>query len=163
MSSMNLIGDTKSVISNGPNSTTQANAIAAAGPIMDYPGNVNLMLTKFQECNNILTRVKQDTDASDSTNLTLINKVLALLNGTSTPSTTALADLQTVYNNGPNATSQADAIAAAGPILDYPGMVKQARRVLEEVKELIGYIITDTAAGDTTNLGLLNGILAVLV
>lgn len=167
MSSTNLIGDAKTVYTNytsNPNATTQANAIAAAGYIMDYPGNVEQLVIKFEECVNALTRVKTDTDAStDSANLALINKVLALLQGLSTPSTQGITDLNTVYTNGPSSVTTANAIAPAGPILDYPGMVLTAKRLLQEAKVLITAVIYDTAAGDSTNLALLNGITAVLV
>ena len=74
-----LITNTKSVISNGPNAATKALAIAQGGPIMDYAGNCNLLLTKLQECEVLIGKIIQDTDATDATNLGLLQNVQASL------------------------------------------------------------------------------------
>lgn len=73
MASTNLIGDTKTVIANGPSSVTTANAIAAAGPIMDYPGNTEIIIKIFKEALALLTYVLDNTDnGTDGANRTLL-------------------------------------------------------------------------------------------
>lgn len=73
MSSQQLITDTNSVISNGPSTVTQANAIAQAGPIQDYIGNTKQLLLKLQEAKTLAVLIIQDTDAAtDATNLALL-------------------------------------------------------------------------------------------
>ncbi len=72
MSSTALITDINTVITNGPNAATKAKAIAAAGPIMDYPGVCNLVQMKFRELAVLIKSVITDTDATDSANLTLL-------------------------------------------------------------------------------------------
>ena len=162
--STSIIADMSTVSNNGPNATTQANAIAAAGRIMDYIGNNTILKAKFQETSVLLTAVKANTDAgSDATNLALINKVLACLNGTSTPSTTLITDIGTVLTNGPSSVTQVNSIAAAGRIMDYIGNCHLCRLKLRESAALLTLVIGDTAAGDTTNLNLLTGISQALV
>lgn len=165
MASTNIIADLGTVYTNGPSAATSAKAIAAAGPIMDYPGMVAGNKLRAQYCSVLLNQIKTDTDAgSDGTNLALLNKLLAVLLGTSTPSTTCIADINTVISNGPSAATLAKASAAAGPIMDYQGNTHAVRRIFQELKVFITIIVTDTDAGsDATNLGLLNGILQVLV
>lgn len=155
--STNLIGDMGSVVTNGPNAATIALAIAPAGPIMDYPGNTNLMLLNFKEASNLLTAVKGVTDAGDG-NLTNINAVLAALNGTGGPSSTVLTAMQAVITAGPTAATQAKAIAPAGEIMDYLGNCYGVLLKLKEVAKLIVNVITDTASGDSTNLTLLQNV-----
>jgi len=80
MASTQLITDTKSVLSNGPSAATTAKAIAAAGPIMDYTGQVNGLLTMLEEANRNATNLLTDTDQStDAANYTLISNILASL------------------------------------------------------------------------------------
>jgi hypothetical protein len=158
--STNLIGDTTTVINNGPSSVTKANAIAPGGPIQDYPGNCNLSLLKLKETEVLLKVMVTDTDASgDATNLGLINGILAALVGTGGPSSHVLTDIKTVYTNGPQGTTAAKAIAAAGPIMDYVGVSKLVERKLQEVYALNVYIIDDTdTSTDGTNKTLLQNI-----
>ena len=160
MSSTSLIADTTSVISNGPSTTTKANAIAAAGPIQDYVGNCNLSLLKLKEAEVLLTTLKTDTDASgDATNLALINGILAALNGTGSPSSHVITDIQTVRTNGPQGTTLAKSIAGAGPIQDYIGNCEGVRRKLQETYALNVYIVDVTDSGtDGTNKTLLQNI-----
>jgi hypothetical protein len=73
--STQIITDLTSVITNGPNAATSALANVASGAIMDYAGNVNLLLLKAQEMQVLITAVIADTDASDTTNLNLLNGV----------------------------------------------------------------------------------------
>lgn len=165
MASSSLIADIGTVITNGPSTTTQANSIAAAGPINDYVGNCNNLLSKFKECDVAIAKLKALTDAgTDGTNRGLIAGVQALLEGTSSPSTAGLADLGTVYANGPSATTQSNAIAPAGPITDYPGMVRLCQKLLTEAKVLASKLVSVTDNGtDATNRGLLNGLVTALV
>ncbi len=161
--SATVIANTKTVISNGPNAATLAKAIAAAGPIQDYLGNVNGLLLRFASVATQLAALKSVTDSGDSANLALINKLLAAMNGTSTPSTTYIADATTVFTNGPGATTKANAIAAAGPIMDYLGNVALVITKLQEAAVLLDAIIAVTDSTDSTNLTLLNSIDAGLV
>jgi hypothetical protein len=158
--STNLIGDTTTVINNGPSTTTKANAIAAAGPIQDYPGNCQQSLLKLKEASVLLTAMKTDTDASgDATNLALLNGVLAALNGTGSPSSHVIADMKTMYSNQPQGTTPTKSIAAAGPIMDYVGVTRSVIRKLEETYALNVYIVDVTDAGtDGTNKTLLQNI-----
>jgi hypothetical protein len=67
------------VITNGPSAATAANAIAAAGPIMDYVGMSHATRRKLQECKVLLNSIDTDTDSTDSSNKTLVaNLKLAL-------------------------------------------------------------------------------------
>ena len=56
--STQIITDMKSAITNQPYSTTAtANALAAAGPIMDLPGMVDSILLNFQEAQEKLNYI----------------------------------------------------------------------------------------------------------
>jgi len=83
-------------------------------------------------------------------------------------STTLITNLNTVITNGPNAATTAKAIAQAGPIEDYPGMVQSVLLNLEEAKDKLGGIggtgglIGLTDATDAANLALLQNILLSL-
>ncbi len=166
-----MLTDIGTVITNGPGATTLATVNAAAGPLMDYLGNCNLVKTKLQEAEVQLAAIKTDTDSTDSTNLTLINGLLAVINGTGSPSTAVLTDINSVISNGPNAATLAKAIIAAGPILDYPGMTHSVRRKVQEIMVLLGGYTNDpvggiysvTASGDTANKALLLTLVNVLV
>ena len=159
-----IITDITLVISNGPSATTTANAIAAAGPIQDYPGNTKLALLKFQEASVLLAKVIINTDSTDSANLTLLQGVQAALLHTASPSAALLADMATVYLNGPNSATQAKSIAAAGVIMDYPGNVHTIRRKLQEARVQIVSLVSITDAGtDSANKTLLQNIDLALV
>ena len=76
----------KSVLTNGPAAATTAKASAAAGPIMDYIGNCNLVLLKLQEVYELLSpspyvpkTLIYVTDSTDSVNLALLNGIAAVL------------------------------------------------------------------------------------
>jgi hypothetical protein len=73
--STTMITDITTVITNGPNSATQALTNAASGVLMDYNGNLNLALTKLQELQQLLVAIIGDTAASDGTNLALLNGI----------------------------------------------------------------------------------------
>lgn len=74
-------------------------------------------------------------------------------------STTIIADLKSVYTNGPQGLTQANSIAAAGVILDYIGMTQLAVVKAEELNILVYALIQNTdASGDVTNYNLLNGV-----
>jgi hypothetical protein len=71
-----MITDMTTVATNGPSSVTTANAIAPAGPIEDYPGMVQSVITDLSDLKTKLNLVLVNTDAgSDATNLALIQKV----------------------------------------------------------------------------------------
>ena len=73
--STQIITDLGTVITNGPNAATTAKAINQAGPIMDYQGNVQLALLKAQELQQLMALIITDTDATDATNLGLLQGV----------------------------------------------------------------------------------------
>lgn len=161
--SSNLIGNMTTVTTNGPAAATLAAAIAAAGPIMDYQGNCQLALLKLKEAVINIARIKTVTNAADTANLALINKLLAALNGTSTPSTTLLADIASVIATGPGAATIAAANAAAGPLMDYNGCLVLAQLTLKEVLALLTVVYSITNAGtDATNRGLIADIITAL-
>lgn len=71
-----VIADTKSVLTNGPSNATLSNCIAPSGAIMDYTGNVKLLVMKMQEISVLIAKVVNQTDpGSDATNLALLQKV----------------------------------------------------------------------------------------
>lgn len=99
--STTIITDLGSVITNGPSSTTQANAINPAGAsatggagnfvsgsgnyasgtyyggVMDYVGNVNLALAKARELAVLIQKILVNTDfPTDTTNNQLLSKIL---------------------------------------------------------------------------------------
>lgn len=74
--STTIITDITSVITNGAKGNTPAQSIAPSGYIMDYPGNVNLCLTKFKEIKALMKLILANTDQTqDSTNYTLLNNI----------------------------------------------------------------------------------------
>lgn len=159
--SATLIANMKTVITNGPSSTTLGNAIAPAGPIMDYVGGCGLVLLKLEEASELLAAsgaatypkaILATTDSSsDGTNLALLQKVQSCLLGLTVPSTTLLTDVGTVITNGPSATTLANANAAGGAIMDYVGMVKLVLLKLQEAHELL----SAGSGGNQTALGLI--------
>jgi hypothetical protein len=173
--STNCIGDIKTVQTNGPSNGTLALAIAQAGPIMDYIGNVDLVKHKLQECVELigLSGVPKglitNTAAGDP-NLTTLTAVSNALTGGSAPSSTLVTNMTTVISNGPNTTTSANAIAQGGPIMDYLGICKLVKTKLQEAAVLLantgiplGIINVTSASTDGTNLGLLQGVAQVLV
>jgi hypothetical protein len=170
--STSMLADVTSVVTNGPNAATQALAIAAGGPIMDYTGNVRNVRRMIEEAlvvlgGSTLKGIKAVLDGADP-NLTLVNGLIALINGTGGPSTAALADLGTAITNGATAASAALAIAAGGPIMDIVGNLRLVQTKLNSAKVLLGGTtlkgikdVTDST--DSTNLTLVNNLILVLV
>lgn len=74
-----VITTMQTVFTAGPNSATLAKAINPAGPIMDYQGNVSLVILKLQEAEVLIGKIITDTDASDSANLTLLQNIQTAL------------------------------------------------------------------------------------
>jgi hypothetical protein len=77
--STQMITDITTVITNGPNAATQALALAASGVIMDYVGMSQLALLQMYELLTTLNLLVGDTSASDATNLTLLENIIANL------------------------------------------------------------------------------------
>jgi hypothetical protein len=152
-----MLTDIGTVITNGPGATTIATVTAAAGPNFDYKGMIELIKLKAQDLSVMISAVKSATDGSDS-NLTNINKLLATIAGTSTPSATMITHWAAVVLAGPTAATTAKAIAAAGPITDYVSMLQQVSLRLKELKNLVTLVWTYTDASDTANLALLASI-----
>ena len=75
---MACITPLKSVIATGPTTATSTKAIAQAGPIMDYVGNLNVALVKLEEAKVLLTSIVTDTDSADP-NLSTLNTLVANL------------------------------------------------------------------------------------
>ena len=73
-----LITDMQAVISTGPNATSLAAAIAAAGPIGDLKGNLELVLLKLQEAKQLLTQLDVVIDSGDSIQATVTNVLSSL-------------------------------------------------------------------------------------
>jgi hypothetical protein len=71
--STQLITDTTTVYTTGPNSASAAKAIAQAGPIGDYVGNVHGVRLKLREALVVLNRLIAGTDSADSTSLGHLN------------------------------------------------------------------------------------------
>jgi len=61
-----LITDLGSAITTGPNATSLANAIAAAGPITDLKGALELVRTKLQEARVLLVACDAVIDSGDA-------------------------------------------------------------------------------------------------
>jgi hypothetical protein len=87
--SAHAIADMKTVIANGPQGATTANAIRPAGEIIGYPDCCNLVLLKLNEALVLLggkytgagtgpLGIKQDTDAGDGS-LTQLNNLISTL------------------------------------------------------------------------------------
>lgn len=140
--------DIATVIATGPTAATVVKANAAAGPIMDYPGNCKLVQLHLQECLVQLTALHGVTDAADSANKTLLSNLIDVLDGAGTPSTTLLTDIASVISTGPGALTTAACIAAAGPIMDYLGNCKLVQLRLQETLNLITLILAVTDSGD---------------
>jgi len=156
--STSIFVDLGTVITNGPNAATQAKALISNGPINDYLGNLQSVKLHLQEVAVMVGLVKSVTASGDTANLALLNKLLAALNGTSTPSSLLITDISTVITNGPNATTTANASAPAGPIMDYLGMCASIKLHLQEVRNLFALLISVTDSTDSANLTLLTSL-----
>ncbi len=63
--STQLITDMGTAITAGPNATSTANAIAAAGPIQDLKGQLELVRLKLQEARVMLLEIDTVVDSGD--------------------------------------------------------------------------------------------------
>ena len=76
--STTIITDLTTIANGTFSAASQADAIAAAGPIQDLPGNASLALMKAKQLKQLLTQMKGAIDGADPL-LTTINNVLASL------------------------------------------------------------------------------------
>jgi len=158
--STNMLSDAKAVYALAPTAATVAKSIAAAGPIQDIIGNEEVAVVKVEEASNSLLRILQVTDSGDGIKTTLTAIQHCLL-GLSAPSGTVITDIKSAISTGPSAASQALAIAAAGPILDFKGMMNQVLVTLQELFNLYSLIKQGTDSSDP-NLTTVNNILTAL-
>lgn len=77
--STQLITDMTTASTTAPTAATTANAIAAAGPIQDQIGNMQVALTKLKEAKQLLTSVQAVMDAADPNKTTVANVLLSLV------------------------------------------------------------------------------------
>jgi hypothetical protein len=94
-------------------------------------------------------------------------------------STQLITDMASVITNGNSAASQALAIAAAGPIMDLPGVLASVKLNFQEAAEKLAYVLQGsqiqsgspitaptggviTSTSDSTNYNLLTGIYQIL-
>lgn len=68
-----ILTDLNSVISTGPSAASTAAAIAAAGPIGDLLGNLELARTKAKEYKAFLTQIIASLDSGDGIKTTITN------------------------------------------------------------------------------------------
>lgn len=158
-----MITDMTSVITNGPQAATTANAIAAAGPITDYPGVCKLQLEIMNEALNMLTLVNTVLDGSDPIKTT-VGALIDVLDGSGSPSTAVLTDAAAAAVATPTAASVILATRAAGPIQDINGMLEAISVRFRQMKGVLTglYGLTDNGT-DSTNRTLLNNLVLVLV
>jgi hypothetical protein len=76
--SAQIITDLTTCVTTAPTAPSTVLANAAAGPIQDLTGNMEVALTKAQELKQLLATVKLATDASDP-NYTRITDVITAL------------------------------------------------------------------------------------
>lgn len=77
--STQIITDLGTADTTGPNATSLANSNAAAGPIQDLKGNINLALLKAKELKTLLTAINSDLDAGDTIKTQVGNVLLSLV------------------------------------------------------------------------------------
>jgi hypothetical protein len=94
-------------------------------------------------------------------------------------STQIITDITTVQTNGNSATATAAAQAAAGPMMDLPGLIASVKLNAQEMAEKLAYILQGsmiqsgspitaptggivTSAADSANYNLLTGIYQIL-
>lgn len=77
--STQLITDVTTATTTPPTAATSVLAIAAAGPIQDQAGNIQVALTKLKEAKVLLTSVQAVMDAADPNKTTLANVLLSLV------------------------------------------------------------------------------------
>lgn len=66
-------------------------------------------------------------------------------------STQIITDLTSVQTNGNSVTAVANSNAAAGPIMDLPGMIASIKLNAQEMVEKLAYILQGTMISATTN------------
>lgn len=71
--SSQILTDIGSAITTGPSANSKANAIAAAGPITDILGMLELAKLKCQETKNIMIQIVAVLDAGDGIKSTIQN------------------------------------------------------------------------------------------
>lgn len=77
--STTLLTDMATIVALTPTAASTAAAIAAAGPIMDLPGNLKLAQAKLQEAKLLLVACDVDVDSGDPIQTTLTNVLAALV------------------------------------------------------------------------------------
>ncbi len=76
--STTILTDLTSMKTTGPTAASTALAIAAAGPIQDLKGHLELAITKANELKSLLNAVNSVLDASDGIKTTLTNVLSSL-------------------------------------------------------------------------------------
>jgi len=76
--STQLITDMTTVSTTGPTAATAAKAIAPAGPIQDWAGQVQTCIIDLSDLKNKITLIIAATDAADPMLTTLNNVLLSL-------------------------------------------------------------------------------------
>ena len=77
--STNIIGDLNTVAAASPTAASTTKAIAAAGPILDLTGAINLAVLKARELANLCTQIKASSDSGDANYYTTITNVIGTL------------------------------------------------------------------------------------
>lgn len=155
-----LITIMKTVLATPPTAATVAKSLNPTGPIQDQSANAGLVLLKLEEAYVKVSKIITDTDSSDP-NLTGLQGVQAGLFTSNSPSALVTA-MTNAIAAGPTAATTAKALAPAGPIMLYLGMLHSVRVCLYEAKVLIGQMVNGTDASDP-NLTALNNVTGALV
>jgi hypothetical protein len=170
--STSLIADVAAVLAAGPaaGSATKASAISQAGPIMDYAGCLSLVQLKLSEAakltkNSYGASLYGVTDAGDTANKAYLLAVYNALAGVaSSPSAALITAMTSVAGTAPGATTKANCISQAGPIMDYVANCNLVLGKLKEAYVLITLLLSVTDSSiDSTNYGKLLGVQQVLV
>lgn len=74
-----LITDMTTAVTTGPNATSKALAIAAAGPIQSIEGNLVLVQMKLQEAKVLLDQIDVVVDSGDPIQTQITNVLAALV------------------------------------------------------------------------------------
>ncbi len=74
-----IITDLTTVAAAAPSAASKAAAIAAAGPIGDLVGNINVALLKAQELKLLLTAIKASSDSGDTNYYTTVTNIIGTL------------------------------------------------------------------------------------
>ena len=76
--STQLITDMTTVASGTPTATSQTKLNAATGPIQDFTGNANAILTKLKEAVYLIVKLQAGMDSGDALYTTLGNVAATL-------------------------------------------------------------------------------------